>query len=65
MIVWYMYTQFLLYSGEGCKVLYKAALTILKLNEQRIRDAEDSVDTFQLLQNMPKRLIDCDQFLKV
>ncbi|OAD01593.1 hypothetical protein MUCCIDRAFT_83333 [Mucor lusitanicus CBS 277.49] len=51
--------------GEGCKVLYKAALTILKLNEQRIRDAEDSVDTFQLLQNMPKRLIDCDQFLKL
>ncbi|KAL9556085.1 hypothetical protein MBANPS3_002045 [Mucor bainieri] len=50
--------------GDGCKVLYKAALTILKLNEQRIRDAEDSVDTFQLLQNMPKRLIDCDQFLK-
>ncbi|GAN00667.1 conserved hypothetical protein [Mucor ambiguus] len=50
--------------GEGCKVLYKTALTILKLNEQRIRDAEDSVDTFQLLQNMPKRLYDCDQFLK-
>jgi len=52
-------------SGEGCKVLYKVALTILKLNEQRIWNAQDSVDTFQLLQNMPKRLIDCDQFLKV
>ncbi|KAL9550570.1 hypothetical protein PS6_005476 [Mucor atramentarius] len=50
--------------GEGCKVLYKVALTILKLNEQRIWNAQDSVDTFQILQNMPKRLIDCDQFLK-
>ena len=55
----------MLCSGEGCQVLYKTALTILKLNEQRIRNAEDSVDTFQLLQNMPKKLIDCDQFLKV
>ncbi|CEP14389.1 hypothetical protein [Parasitella parasitica] len=50
--------------GEGCKVLYQVALTIFKLNEQRIRNAKDSTETFQILQNMPKRVIDCDQFMK-
>ncbi|KAI8645446.1 rab-GTPase-TBC domain-containing protein [Parasitella parasitica] len=50
--------------GEGCKVLYQVALTIFKLNEQRIRNATDSTETFQILQNMPKRMIDCDQFMK-
>ncbi|KAI7897842.1 rab-GTPase-TBC domain-containing protein [Cokeromyces recurvatus] len=50
--------------GEGFKVLYQVTFTLLKLNEQRISKAEDSVETFQILQNMPKRMIDCDKFIK-
>lgn len=46
-------------------MLYQVALTILKLNEQRVWDVEDSVDALQILQNTPKRMIDCDQFMKV
>jgi hypothetical protein len=46
-------------------MLYQAALTILKLNEQRIWDVKDSIDTLQILQSTPKRMIDCDQFIKV
>ncbi|KAI8050662.1 rab-GTPase-TBC domain-containing protein [Gilbertella persicaria] len=49
---------------EGFKVLYQVALTILKLNEQRIYEAEDAIEAFQILQSMPKRMIDCDQFIK-
>ncbi|KAG2231138.1 hypothetical protein INT48_003346 [Thamnidium elegans] len=50
--------------GEGYKVLYQVALTIMKLNEKVIWDAQDSIDTIQILQNMPRRLIDCHEFIK-
>lgn len=53
------------FSGEGYKVLYQVALTIMKLNEQAIWDAQDSIDTIQILQNMPRRLINCHEFIKV
>lgn len=53
------------FSGEGYKVLYQVALTIIKLNEQAIWDAQDSIDTIQILQNMPRRLINCHEFIKV
>ena len=52
-------------SGDGFKVIYQVALTILKLNEERILQAEDSIGAFQVLQNMPRRMIDCDKFIKV
>ncbi|KAI8368632.1 rab-GTPase-TBC domain-containing protein [Choanephora cucurbitarum] len=51
--------------GDGFKVIYQVALTILKLNEERILKAEDSIGAFQVLQNMPRRMIDCDKFIKV
>jgi hypothetical protein len=57
--------EYFIHSGEGFKVLYQVALTILKVNEQMIWNVNDSVDTFQILQNMPRRLIDCHQFMKV
>ncbi|KAI8360822.1 rab-GTPase-TBC domain-containing protein [Blakeslea trispora] len=50
--------------GDGFKIIYQAALTILKLNEQRILQAEDSIEALQVLQNMPRRMIDCDKFMK-
>lgn len=37
----------------------------MKLNEQSILNVIDSVETIPLLQKMPKRLIDCHEFIKV
>ncbi|CEG79208.1 hypothetical protein RMATCC62417_13703 [Rhizopus microsporus] len=51
--------------GGGFKVLYQAALTIIKMNEENIWEAEDSVDAFQILQNAPKKLIDGRHFIEV
>lgn len=41
------------------------ALTIIKQSEEKIWMAEDSVEAFQILQNTPKKLIDCHEFIKV
>lgn len=41
------------------------ALTIIKQSEEKIWMAEDSVEAFQILQNTPKKLINCHEFIKV
>ncbi|KAI8979031.1 rab-GTPase-TBC domain-containing protein [Pilobolus umbonatus] len=51
--------------GEGFKIIYQVALTIIKMNEDNIRRVEDYVDLFQVLQVMPKKLIDCHQFMEM
>ncbi|KAG0185798.1 hypothetical protein DFQ28_008759 [Apophysomyces sp. BC1034] len=49
---------------EGYEVVFRVALTIIKLNEKKIWSAEDSMDSLQILQNMPRRLIDCHQLME-
>ncbi|KAI8139551.1 rab-GTPase-TBC domain-containing protein [Fennellomyces sp. T-0311] len=49
---------------EGYKVLFRVALAIIKLSEESICAAEDPTDALQLLQNIPKRLLDCHEFMQ-
>ncbi|KAL0074995.1 hypothetical protein J3Q64DRAFT_1776224 [Phycomyces blakesleeanus] len=44
--------------------MFKVALAIFKLNEHNIGDLEDPVDVFRILQNMPRRLIDCHRLME-
>ncbi|KAI9593750.1 rab-GTPase-TBC domain-containing protein [Syncephalis fuscata] len=44
---------------EGSEVLFRVALTLFKMHEQQICNIDDSLELFQYLQNMPKRMVDC------
>ncbi|KAI8330858.1 rab-GTPase-TBC domain-containing protein [Chlamydoabsidia padenii] len=50
---------------EGYQVLFRVALTIIKMNEHDIWALDDPIDMFPLLQNMPRRLVDCHRFMEV
>ncbi|KAI8086444.1 rab-GTPase-TBC domain-containing protein [Halteromyces radiatus] len=50
---------------EGYKTLFRVALTMIKMNECQIWALEDPIDVFPLLQNMPRRLIDCHHFMEM
>jgi hypothetical protein len=56
---------FLFINSEGYQVLFKVALTIIKMNEHGIWALEDPIDVFPLLQNMPRKLMDCHKFMEV
>lgn len=49
---------------EGYHIMFKVALTIIKLNQSRILNLQDPIEIFQILQNMPRRLIDCHTFME-
>ncbi|KAM3578422.1 hypothetical protein VKS41_009167 [Umbelopsis sp. WA50703] len=49
---------------EGQKVLFRVALAIFKLNEQKIMDVDDPLEVFQVVQNMPKRMLDCHRLME-
>jgi hypothetical protein len=53
-----------LYS-EGYQVLFLVALTIIHMNKDRISKLQDPIEIFQILQNMPRRLIDCPTLMGV
>jgi hypothetical protein len=44
---------------EGSKTLFRIALTIFKLGEQEIKAVTDPMEIFQVVQTIPRRLIDC------
>ncbi|KAL7322289.1 hypothetical protein PS15p_211928 [Mucor circinelloides] len=48
---------------EGYSIMFQTALTIIKMNSEKIATLEDPIEIFQILQNMPRRLIDCHQFM--
>ncbi|RHZ87107.1 hypothetical protein Glove_40g21 [Diversispora epigaea] len=48
---------------EGNKVLFRAALAIFKINEEKIMAVDDPMEIFQVVQNMPKRLVDCHKLI--
>ncbi|KAK3827798.1 MAG: rab-GTPase-TBC domain-containing protein, partial [Benniella sp.] len=50
---------------EGRKILFRVALTILRLHEAEIAKIEDPLEVFQVVQNIPKRLIDCHRLMEI
>jgi len=50
---------------EGNKVLFRVALAIIKLNEDKILAIDDPMEIFQVVQNMPKCLLDCHKLIDV
>ncbi|KAF9353899.1 hypothetical protein BGX26_008348 [Mortierella sp. AD094] len=49
---------------EGRKILFRVALTILRLHEAEISKIDDPLEVFQVVQNIPKRLIDCHKLME-
>ncbi|KAG0055532.1 hypothetical protein BGZ83_008277 [Gryganskiella cystojenkinii] len=49
---------------EGRKILFRVALTILRLHEAEIAKIDDPLEVFQVVQNIPKRLIDCHKLME-
>ncbi|MCJ1451985.1 hypothetical protein MMC28_002325 [Mycoblastus sanguinarius] len=43
---------------EGSKTLFRVALTIFKLGEQRIKDVSDPMELFQVVQGLPRGMLD-------
>ena len=43
---------------EGSRTLFRVALTIFKLGEQRIKDVSDPMELFQVVQGLPKGMLD-------
>ncbi|KAF9086207.1 hypothetical protein BGX23_009056 [Mortierella sp. AD031] len=50
---------------EGRKVLFRVALTILRMHESEISKIDDPLEVFQVVQNIPKRLVDCHKLMEV
>jgi len=48
---------------EGNKILFRVALAIFRLNEEKIMAVDDPMEIFQVVQNMPKRQIDCHKLI--
>ncbi|KAL2043990.1 hypothetical protein N7G274_003510 [Stereocaulon virgatum] len=48
---------------EGSRTLFRVALTIFKLGEQRIKDVTDSMELFQVVQGLPRGMIDASAFI--
>lgn len=50
---------------EGTKVLFRVALTVFKLGEERIGAVRDPIEVLQLVQTIPKLLIDAGALMHV
>ncbi|MBE7179734.1 MAG: hypothetical protein INR71_00745 [Terriglobus roseus] len=49
---------------EGSKTLFRIALTIFKLGEPEIRGVTEHMEIFQLVQSIPRRLIDANGLME-
>ena len=49
--------------SEGSKTLFRIALTILKLGEGEIKNVNDPMEVFQVVQNIPRKLVDAVSIL--
>ncbi|KUJ07620.1 RabGAP/TBC, partial [Mollisia scopiformis] len=49
---------------EGSKTLFRIAMTIFKLGEQEIKAVSDPMEIFQVVQTIPRRLIDCNTVME-
>ena len=50
---------------EGSKTLFRVALAIFKLGEQKIKDVSDSMEIFQVVQALPRGMLDPGMVMKV
>lgn len=50
---------------EGSRTLFRVALTIFKLGEQRIRELSDSMELFQVVQGLPRGMIDAAALMRM
>ena len=48
---------------EGSRTLFRVALTIFKLGEQRIKDVSDPMELFQAVQSLPRGMLDAGAFV--
>jgi len=48
---------------EGSKTLFRIALTIFKVGEQEIKAVNDPMEIFQVVQTIPRRLIDANHLM--
>ncbi|RKF73460.1 TBC1 domain family member 2B [Golovinomyces cichoracearum] len=49
---------------EGSKTLFRIALTIFKLGEPQIRAVNDPMEIFQVVQGMPRGMMDCNHLME-
>jgi len=49
---------------EGSKTLFRIALTIFKVGEQEIKNVSDPMEIFQVVQTIPRRLVDCNNLIE-
>ena len=50
---------------EGSKTLFRVALAIFKIGEERLRGLTDSMDMFQVVQSLPRELLDVELLMSV
>ena len=50
---------------EGSKTLFRVAIAIFKIGEQRIRQVSDSMEMFQVVQTLPRELLDVGSLMDV
>ena len=48
---------------EGSRTMFRVALTIFKLGEQRIKDVSDPMELFQVVQSLPRGMLDAGAFV--
>ena len=48
---------------EGSRTLFRVALTIFKLGEQRIKEVSDPMELFQVVQSLPRGMLDAGAFM--
>lgn len=48
---------------EGSRTLFRVALTIFKLGEQRIKSVGDSMELFQVVQGLPRGMLDAGSLI--
>ena len=50
--------------SEGSKTLFRIALTVFKIGEPQIGAVNDPVEIFQVVQTIPRRLVDAGAIIK-
>ena len=50
---------------EGSRTLFRCALAIFKLGESRIKTVGDSMELFQIVQGLPRGMVDAGVFMEV
>ena len=48
---------------EGSRTLFRVALTIFKLGEERIKEVSDPMELFQVVQSLPRGMLDAGAFM--